>query len=275
MRRRPEILALVGGAAGGMVIFTIDLAAPAEIRLHGLYVFPLAIVARYCQPLRWSIAVLLLTTALQLIAFSTQVVAVPSLISDIAAPFATSVLIVFLARAWRMSYLTVANHAAIDPLTGLGNRRTFFAELDTEISRQRCDAGSFSLAVLDLDGFKALNDSKGHRAGDEALRLVAGILRTCTRASDSLGRIGGDEFGILIPNTDCDCTAMLRDLCATIAQATAAAGCAVTTSIGCKTFRSPPENAADALQQADGIMYEAKLRGKNRAEHSVRDSRAA
>jgi len=275
IRRRSEILALVGSVAGVMVLFTIDLAVPAEIRLHGLYVFPLAIVARYCARLQWSVVVLVLTTALQLYAFSTQLVAVPSLISDIAAPFATSVLIVFLARAWRESYLVAVNQAAMDPLTGLGNRRMFFAELDAEISRQRCRVGSFSLAVLDLDGFKALNDSKGHRAGDEALRLVADILRTHTRASDVLARIGGDEFGILIRETDCDCSARLRDLCATIAQATAAAGHAVTTSIGCKTFRSPPDDAADALQQADGIMYEAKSSGKNRAEHSVRDSRAA
>jgi diguanylate cyclase (GGDEF)-like protein len=275
MPRSPEVLALVGAVAGVTVIFTIDLAAPAEVRLHGLYVFPLAIVARYCAPLRWSIGVVLLTTALQFIAFSAQVVAVPSVISDIGVPFVTSVLTVFLARAWRTSYLTAVSQAAMDSLTGLGNRRTFFAELDAEISRQRRQAGSFSLAVLDLDGFKDLNDSKGHRAGDEALKLVADILRTCTRTSDSLGRIGGDEFGILIRNTDLECTTMLRDLCATIARASAAAGYAVTTSIGCKTFPSPPESVADALQQADGIMYEAKLRGKNRAEHAVRDSRVA
>ena len=275
IRCRQELLAFVGGLAGAMIIFTIDLATPAEIRLHGLYVFPLAIVARYCPRLRWSVGMVLLTTALQVIAFSTQDVTAPSVISDICVPFVSSALIVFLARAWRRSYLIAVNQAAKDSLTGLGNRRTFFAELDAEISRQRRDAGSFSLAVLDLDGFKALNDSKGHRAGDEALTLVADILRTRTRASDSLGRIGGDEFGILLRNTDGDCTAMLRDLCTTIARATDAGGCAVTTSIGCKTFRSPPESAADALQQADGIMYEAKLRGRNRAEHSVRDSRAA
>jgi diguanylate cyclase (GGDEF)-like protein len=211
---------------------------------------------------------LFLTTALQVVAFSIPTVAAPSYISDIGVPFATSVLTVFLARAWRISYLTAADQAATDPLTGLANRRVFFAEVEAEITRQRRYAGVFSLAVLDLDGFKALNDSKGHRAGDEVLTLVAEVLRNRARKSDSLGRIGGDEFGVLMPNTrDVDCTAMLRDLCATIEQRTAAADCSVTASIGCKTFWSPPESSADALQQADRLMYEAKSSGRNRAEH--------
>jgi len=71
----------------------------------------------------------------------------------------------------------------------------------------------FSLAVLDLDGFKALNDSQGHRVGDAALKLVAEILRARTRAGNALGRIGGDEFGILMPDSGGDCAAMLRELC--------------------------------------------------------------
>lgn len=266
---RSAILVFSSGAAGAAAIFTLDLVTPADIRLHGLYVFPLAIVARYCGRLRWSMAALFLTTALQVAAFSIPSVANPSYISDIGVPFATSVLIVFLARAWRISYLTAVKQAATDSLTGLANRRGFFAEVESEITRQKRYTGVFSLAVLDLDGFKALNDSKGHRAGDAALTLVAEILRTRTRKSDSLGRIGGDEFGVLMPNTrDVDCAAMLRDLCATIAERTAAADCSVTASIGCKTFKSPPESAADAFQHADRIMYEAKSRGKDRAEHS-------
>ena len=254
--------ALVAGSVLG--IFAADFALPAEIRLHGLYVFPLAIVARYCAPLWHSIAVLLLTTALELLAFSTQLVSTPSFISDVVAPVAASVLILMLARAWRRSYLRALHLAALDPLTGLGNRRAWFGQLESQISRQRRYGGIFSLAVLDLDGFKSLNDSQGHGAGDEALRLVAEVLRTRTRECDSLGRIGGDEFGILMPDTGGECGGMLRELCATIAGRTAAAGCAITTSIGCRTFESPPGSTAEALQQADLVMYEAKTHGKNR-----------
>lgn len=268
IRPRAGILIFLGTALGALAIFAIDLAAPAEIRLHGLYVFPLAIAARYCARLAWSIALLALTTALQIATYLIQVVAAPSLISDVGAPFATCVLILFLARAWRGSYLSAVRQAAIDPLTGIGNRRAFLADLGAEIVRRKRYAGSFSLAVLDLDGFKALNDSKGHRAGDEALKLVADILLSRTRRSDSVGRIGGDEFGILMPDTDSDCAPMLSEVCAAIARSTAAADCSVTTSIGCTTFRSPPEDPAAALQQADQMMYEAKLRRKSGREPS-------
>jgi diguanylate cyclase (GGDEF)-like protein len=264
MRRRSSAFIFLMTALGALAIFAIDLAAPAEIRLHGLYVFPLAIAARYCARLAWPIALLVLTSALQVAAYRLQVVASPSWISDVAMPIATSALILFLARAWRRSYLTAVRQAAIDPLTGIGNRRAFLADLRAEIVRQKRSAGSFSLALLDLDGFKALNDSKGHRAGDEALKLVADVLRSRTRQSDSVGRIGGDEFGILMPDTGPECGSMLGEVCAAIARSTAAADCAVTTSIGCATFLSPPEDPAAALQQADQIMYEAKLRHRNR-----------
>ena len=86
---RSMMFALVAASVIG--IFAADFALPADVRLHGLYVFPLAIVARYCAPLWQSITVLLLTTALQLLAFATQPVSAPSLISDVVAPAAASV----------------------------------------------------------------------------------------------------------------------------------------------------------------------------------------
>jgi diguanylate cyclase (GGDEF)-like protein len=268
IRRHAEILIFVACAVAAAGIAAADLLTPADIRPHGLYVFPLAIVARYCTRLGWSILLFLLTTALQILAYWFQYSGVPSVISDICVPLATSVLILLLARGWRASYVKAARLAATDSLTGLANRRAFLADLDAEIARQERYGRPFSLAVLDLDGFKALNDSKGHHAGDEALRVVADVLRTGTRKSDSLARIGGDEFGILMPNTDSDCATMMHSLCTTIAQRTAAADCGVTTSIGCQTFRAPPESTADALQQADSVMYQAKSKGKNRAAHS-------
>jgi diguanylate cyclase (GGDEF)-like protein len=273
--RRAEILICLASAAVAAAIFAVDLIIPAEIRLHGLYVFPLAIVGRYCGLLLWPVVMLILTTALQYFAFSLQVVAAPSAMSDVLVPFATSVLTLFLARAWRRSYLVALDQAATDSLTELPNRRAFIAAIDAEIARQERYGGGFSLAVLDLDGFKALNDSKGHRAGDEALQLVAETLRGHTRSSDSLGRIGGDEFAILMPNTEVDCAPMLRNLCTAIAARSAAAACGLTASIGCKTFRSPPESALYALQLADKVMYEAKSAGKNRAQHGGLDWRAA
>jgi diguanylate cyclase (GGDEF)-like protein len=260
-----EVVVLMGSAVGVVVIFMLDLVTGTDIRLHVLYIFPLAMIARHCGRLRMAMAALSITTILQVITFSHEVVAVPAFITDIAVAFAASLMIVYLARTARSKHLVIANQAAADPLTGLANRRAFTAELESEITRQRRYGGVFSLAVMDLDGFKALNDSKGHASGDEALKLVADILRNCTRASDSVGRLGGDEFAVLLPNTqDVDCGLMLHELCRTIAEQMGTTGFAVTASIGCKAFRTPPDNPSQALQLADKVMYDAKAGGKNR-----------
>ncbi|MGB8078449.1 MAG: GGDEF domain-containing protein [Gallionella sp.] len=265
----PESIVLVASSAGAALIFILDVWTGADIRLHVLYISPLAVVARYCAKPGVSILALAITTILQVITFSVEAIAIPSFITDIGVAFIASVMVVFLARSSRSSYLVALNHATTDALTSLANRRAFIAEVESEIARQKRYPGVFSLAVVDLDGFKAHNDLKGHAAGDEALKIAADILRGCIRESDSAGRLGGDEFAILIPNTqDDDCSLMINNLCATIAARMAAAGFAVTASVGCKTFRAPPDNASFAIQQADEIMYQAKGSGKNRAVHS-------
>jgi len=91
--------------------------------------------------------------------------------------------------------------ATHDALTGLFNRQAFLAEFEREASRSARGNAPFSLAVFDLDRFKALNDMYGHPAGDEALRLVAATMRQCLRRHDVLGRLGGEEFALLMPGT--------------------------------------------------------------------------
>jgi diguanylate cyclase (GGDEF)-like protein len=263
-RRFSERSILIGSAITISVIFVLDLLTGVEIRLHVLYIFPLAMVATNCAQPRMSIAAIVITTILQVITFSIQAIGIVAFLADICVAFAASILTIVLGRASRSSYLVAVNQAATDPLTGLANRRAFLVELQAEITRQQRYGDLFSLAILDLDGLKALNDSKGHSAGDEALKLMAEILRFGTRRSDTLGRLGGDEFAVVMPNTqDSDCGILLQKLCETIARQMAAAGFAITASVGCRTFRVPPESAADALQQADDMMYDAKRDGKN------------
>ena len=92
--------------------------------------------------------------------------------------------------------------AGVDPLTGLGNRRAWRQALDQETARQRRYPSNTTVLVVDLDDLKQVNDSEGHRAGDDHLRRAASALRAAARRVDVVCRLGGDEFAVLAPNTD-------------------------------------------------------------------------
>lgn len=92
--------------------------------------------------------------------------------------------------------------AGRDELTGIANRRTFNDALRRELARTRRDRRPLAVVLFDLDGLKAINDQRGHPAGDEALRLVARFGSEALRNGDLLARLGGDEFGVVLPNTD-------------------------------------------------------------------------
>jgi diguanylate cyclase (GGDEF)-like protein len=254
---------LIAGILAMLVVLFFDLWLPAEIRLHVLYIFPLALIALHYERTSVIFVALAMSFAFQLTNFSFHGIPDGPFVTDALIAFASSVLIVVLARAFREKYLATADLATYDSLTGLRNRRSFESIADMEIARQKRYGGVFSMAILDLDNFKNVNDSEGHHAGDKALRLLADVLREHTRKSDAIARLGGDEFAILMPNTrEGDCNSICGQLSANIAKRMADAGFAITASIGCTTFERAPESTSDALQMADKAMYAAKAQSK-------------
>jgi diguanylate cyclase (GGDEF)-like protein len=254
--------------AAMMVLFVADVVTAETIRLHVLYVFPLAAVALHCESSRALYTALVLSFVFQAATWLSEGATIlsASFITDICVALAASLLTLFLARTVRDNYLEIQAAGTTDPLTGLANRRKLEFVLNFEIARQRRYGSVFSLAALDLDGFKALNDAQGHRSGDEALKLLADILRQSTRSSDVLARTGGDEFAILMPNTQkVDSESLCQQLAGTISKRMADAHFPVSASIGCQTFEQAPAGAAAALHLADQAMYEAKNGGKGRA----------
>lgn len=256
-------LTLIAGILIMAMIAVVDLRVLPEIRLHILYLFPLAAIALHCEHPGTVIFGLCVPIAFLMWNAFPQDKHDSALITDVLITTASSALTVALARAFRANYLTTINLATTDWLTGLHNRRSFQIAAENEISRQQRYGGVFSLAMIDLDGFKLLNDSKGHQAGDTALKLVADLLRTHTRRTDVVARLGGDEFVILMPNTgSAACQRLTHQLVVVIAHRMTRAGFGVTASIGSASFTVPPESATAALQRADAAMYEAKSRGK-------------
>lgn len=162
--------------------------------------------------------------------------------------------------------------AYTDSLTGAVNGRAFYDALLLEGERARKNSASLTVAYVDLDHFKRLNDERGHSAGDEALVHFAHIVRANIRIGDTLARIGGDEFCLLLPaTTAAGAVLLLTRLQQIVAREMAGKGLPITTSIGAATFVKPPHDADAMIQRVDALMYGAKKGGKNRINHDIID----
>jgi diguanylate cyclase (GGDEF)-like protein len=145
----------------------------------------------------------------------------------------------------------LADQAVTDELTGLPNRRGWYAQLDAALARARRAHGSVSVVVLDLDGFKEINDRRGHAAGDRLLRTASARWLAALRQSDVLGRVGGDEFAVLLEGAD---RGAVEDIVARLEQALAPTHGA---SAGLAAWDGE-EDASALVSRADTRMYDRK-----------------
>lgn len=158
--------------------------------------------------------------------------------------------------------------ARIDSLTGVLNRRAFLQEFEREVSRAGRDEGSFSLAIFDLDRFKELNDRYGHPFGDQVLTAFCDVLRATIRRHDVIGRYGGEEFALLMPDTG---KATATGVAERVRREVESAGVEVaaqrvrfTVSGGVATFGADGDDWDSLLSSADTALYDAKSAGRNR-----------
>jgi diguanylate cyclase (GGDEF)-like protein/PAS domain S-box-containing protein len=157
--------------------------------------------------------------------------------------------------------------AGTDPLTGLANRRAFFVAGERLLAERKPEQ-PITLLMFDLDHFKQVNDRYGHAAGDQVLRSVAAILRETLREKDLAGRLGGEEFAVILPGTNVvgaqQLAERLRQAMAERVRIPGSGGETVTISIGVAAV-PPDETTLDAtLSRADAALYEAKEKGRNR-----------
>ena len=160
-----------------------------------------------------------------------------------------------------------------DGLTSLANARSFFETARAALIRQRRSLRPLTMAYVDIDYFKMVNDTLGHEAGDEVLRGVAARLSERIRETDFAARLGGDEFAILLPDTDATgARRVLAEMRASLAELAASEGWPVSFSIGSATFVKPPEDVEEMVRTADELMYGVKRAGKNNVAYETFDA---
>ncbi|HRQ58981.1 MAG TPA: diguanylate cyclase [Azoarcus taiwanensis] len=161
---------------------------------------------------------------------------------------------------------TLQYHANTDVLTGLPNRRRFFERLQAEHKRSDRNRSAGALLILDIDHFKRVNDVHGHVAGDKVLHTLANVIRRTIRQTDFPGRLGGEEFGVILPETDLSAASHLAERLRqqVEAQKTVVGGAEleVTISIGLAAM-GPDRDIAEVFHLADQALYKAKGAGRN------------
>jgi diguanylate cyclase (GGDEF)-like protein len=161
------------------------------------------------------------------------------------------------------------DEAATDPLTGLPNRRQLEARLALEAARSRRRGASFAVLMLDVDHFKRFNDTHGHQGGDEALRAVARALAAALRAGDFAVRYGGEEFAVVLPDTDAASAASVAERVRERVEGlriavTSWESARATVSIGLAACPEDAEEVGRLVARADTALYAAKQEGRNR-----------
>jgi diguanylate cyclase (GGDEF)-like protein len=160
--------------------------------------------------------------------------------------------------------------AFTDTLTGLGNHRRFFDKVDRLISDRADDPAPFTVGILDLDGFKPINDQFGHVVGDKVLKAVAAAVARSVRISDVAARYGGDEFAVILPQTPAEgsmrvCERILRTISELEVRSEEGIACNITASLGLAYYPADDiETPEELIHSADGALYGAKRTGRNR-----------
>lgn len=242
------------------LIALLDTRLAQEISLSLFYLLPVFLTAWYLGRAA-GVAIILLTAGLwtlsEYLTFAnvTLIISLWNLLIRIGLFYSFTYLLLTLKKGLERE----AELSRTDPLTGAANARAFYETAQRELERSERYSSVTTVVYFDLDNFKAVNDRFGHQTGDELLRSVVRLLQRNVRATDTVTRMGGDEFVILMPETDQhqaeSAVTKLRPLLLDVMQTK---GWPVTFSIGVYTFRKPPKDVSVMIQRVDELMYTVK-----------------
>lgn len=262
---------------GVALVGLLDYATGFETSLSLFYLGPVALAAWYAGR-HGAIAIAVLSAIVWLVAdmasghfYSHPLITMWELLARLGVFLVQGLLLV----ALRGALAREQQAARTDALTGLTSRHAFEEQLEHDLRLAQRRRSAITLAFLDLDDFKIINDTYGHLEGDQVLRVTGRVLRESTRVADTVARFGGDEFVWVLPDADPhgaeEAVTKIRD---DLHQALAAEAWQVSFSIGAITFLDTVPSVHEALKAADTLMYDAKRRGKDIALFRVADHTA-
>ena len=263
---KPKIAVQLGFALL-FIIFFLDVVSPDDYRLVLLYLFPAAIIALNAKSMKVVIAALIIATLFEnyflfrdgyFPVFFTKIE-----VLNIAIRFLATLLIMWLARSLRRSQLRVNLLANTDSLTGLWNRRWARIMIEQAIARLEEAQEVFSVALIDVNDFKKINDVRGHLVGDQVLTKIAHTLMEFTVENIMFFRLGGDEFLIVASKVDQQQMHQIcGDIVKTVDQTMSDSGYPVSLSIGMATYSDTARSVSEILHEVDLEMYRHKTEGK-------------
>ena len=256
-------LAVQLGFALLLSIFLIDILTPIDYRFVLLYLFPAAIIALNAKSIKVVIVALIVSTIFEnyflfrdnyFPDYFTKIEAINILIR-----FLSTLLIIWLARSLRRSQLRVNLLANTDSLTGLWNRRWARMMIEQSIAKLQDHKEIFSVAMVDVNDFKKINDIQGHLVGDQVLTHIAHSLMKFSSPEVSFFRLGGDEFLVLAQGkNDMRIAEICQEIKHFVDQKMQALNYPVSLSIGAVTYQETPQSVSEILHQADLAMYQKK-----------------
>lgn len=267
---RARIFALA--ACGVVLVGAVDYLTGYEISMSVLYLGPVAMAAWYAE--RWTgIAIAVFSCASWYFAdlaagnqYSHSAIPVWNALVRFGYFLITALLLTTLRRSLRRYQYLVRT----DSLTGLYGRRAFLDRLEHDLALAQRRMAALTLAYIDVDDFRAVNDAHGHAGGDRVLREIGRVLKATVRKTDTAARVGGDEFALVFPDTDAsEAHQIVSKLTRELREAFGASSRRVTCSIGVVTFLESAPSRERAIAAADEVMYQVKHRGKDAVEFSV------
>jgi diguanylate cyclase (GGDEF)-like protein len=257
------------GVVWTAIFGVLDILAPAEASFSFLYLLPIGFVTWFGGKKAGIIISMVCATLLSIHYFvDISIISIWNILSTFAVFSIFSVMLTINHKMW-LNERTLSQE---DPLTGVMNIRAFYKRVEYEILLLKRKGLPFSIAYLDLDNFKTVNDRYGHKRGDELLKSLAINTVENLRKTDVVARIGGDEFAIFLPATDHDAVKVVMEKARERLHALKESEQWETTfSIGVLTCTHGESELEELISLADSLMYEVKNNGKNNIRYATQD----